>query len=554
MARVDRPLVVSDELGPLQGIIAEAGASDPEQRIDARTLAKGLLRAANQLSRPAPLPLVGALAAGTIAGTDLDPTVHGPGPLADSPSSPANDLTADDLGLDPPSWVNQAEGAGIAAAGLAAAGAASGLTDLDLDLDPGAAAEATAAEGDVSGVSWSPHATDDTVVGDAPSAPFDAELDGDITEIADRPTAAAAGALAGGLHADNAHFDDAHTDEVAAIGSAAAVASDGGADDGGGTGDEAGGDLDDDLDGVGTHRRRWPWVALIVLLLLGIGGAAAAVVANQDDAPAQPAIVLPVPNLVGRTETQARAIAQAGGWKIKTVEQRKNDTTKGDVLATSPPAGTRLPDGRTITLTVSAGQEIVAVPTDLSGKSVADATAALEAVGLKAETGETLYSEDVGKGVVIAPAEGTPAELERGSTVTLVVSKGPEPRVVPNGLVGAREDAATAALEALGLKAGIVRSYSDTVDEGVVISVLPASGATVERGSTVNVEVSRGPELVSVPSITSADSIAEAVAILQGAGLKAGSVSGPAAGKPQGTSPGAGTKVRPGSTVNIILG
>ena len=339
--------------------------------------------------------------------------------------------------------------------------------------------------------------------------------------------------------------DDPATDEVVAVPAMAGASTEADAD---GADGAHGGDEGD------RRRRRWPWVLLILVVLLGIGGAAAAVVANQDSGSDAPALVLPVPNLVGRTEAQARAVAQAGGWKTKTVEKRQNGSKKGEVLATSPTAGTRLPDGRTITLTVSLGQEIVAVPTDLANKSYEDAAASLEAVGLVAKQGDTPYSEDVDKGIVISTAEGTPAELERGSTVTLVVSNGPEPRTIPGDLVGGSQDAAVQALEALGLKPVIVKSFSDSVKEGTVISVLPAAGETVERGSSVNVEVSQGPELVAVPSITGADSISEAVAILQGAGLKAGSVSGPAAGSPQGTSPGAGTKVKKGSTVNIILG
>jgi beta-lactam-binding protein with PASTA domain len=58
---------------------------------------------------------------------------------------------------------------------------------------------------------------------------------------------------------------------------------------------------------------------------------------------------------------------------------------------------------------------------------------------------------------------------------------------------------------------------------------------------------------VAVPSVASASSISEAVAILKRAGLVAGSISGPATGSPSGTSPGTGTMVRPGSTVNIVL-
>jgi serine/threonine-protein kinase len=525
MARVDRPLVVPDELGPLQAIITEAGASDPEQRIDARTLAKGLLRAANRLSRPAPLPLVGALAAGTLAGADLDPTVHAPGPLAEPE---ATDLTADDLELDPPSWVNQAEAAVAVVAGAAAVpfldpGDGDGAplaTEAKLDEVPWSAGDPADGEGD---------AVDDGDGGDGSD-------DGDDGEVTQAVVVDGTDLPESGLGTD---ADTGPVDLVDPVLPAADLAD----------GDDLGGDAE-----APRRHRRWPWVALVVLLLLGAGGAAAAVVANQDDAPAEPPIVLPVPNLVGRTETQARAIADAGGWKTKTVEKRQNDSKKGDVLATQPEAGTRLADGRTITLTVSIGQEMVDVPTDLANTSLDDATAKLEAVGLAAQEGDTPYSEDVDKGVVISTAEGTPAQLERGSTVTLVVSNGPEPRTIPGGLVGGSEDAATAALEDLGLKAVIVRSYSNTAKEGTVISMLPAAGEQVARGSSVTVEVSRGPQLVAVPSVAGASDSRDASAILRAAGLKPGNVSGPADGSPTGTSPKAGTMVAPGTTVNIILG
>ncbi|WP_421118924.1 serine/threonine protein kinase [Aquihabitans daechungensis] len=303
MARVDRPLVVSDALGPLQAIITEAGASDPEQRIDARTLAKGLLRAANELSRPATLPLVGALASGTVAGADLDPTIHAPSPLAAPANGVANDLTADDLELDPPSWVNQAEAA-------AAAGAAAAFVARDAD-EPGDA------DPKLDEVPWS----DATAATDGATADVVDPGDEDPEDgLAAEPTVVD---LAG-----PAADPEPDTDQVAAVAPMLLA------------------DADADADGDGDEprrRRRWPWVLLILVLLLGVGGAAAAVVANQDDGPTTPPIVLPVPNLVGRTEAQARAIAQAGGWKTKTVEKRQNDSKKGDVLATDPAAGPASP-------------------------------------------------------------------------------------------------------------------------------------------------------------------------------------------------------------------
>ena len=56
--------ITPEELGPLKPVLEGAGHFDPEQRTDARALSTGLLRAAKELSRPSPLPLVGAVEAG----------------------------------------------------------------------------------------------------------------------------------------------------------------------------------------------------------------------------------------------------------------------------------------------------------------------------------------------------------------------------------------------------------------------------------------------------------------------------------------------------------
>ena len=517
MARVDRDLEVPDALGPLQSVLVGAGHPDPAQRIDARTLATGLLRAARSLSRPGPLPLAGALAAGAAA-PDLDPTVHAPSGA--EPEVPS-DLTAEDLELDPPHWVNQAEPPMVAPVPIVAAmGPGIDLADgPEPAPEPEAEPEpeeplAAEADPEEDAAEPEPDAEPEAAAEPAPEEPVDT----DPTVVAAAPAPV-----------------ERLTEEVPLVGAADPVVA------------------EDDPDEPG-RRRRWPWVLLAVVVLAIAGGAAAAALASRDAAPEAPPVALPVPSLVDRTEADATAVAEASGWKVTVVRKRQNDTIRGQVLATSPAAGERLADGRTLTITVSDGQQIIDLPAELAGATLEEATAALEAVGLSAEVTETPYSEDVAKDVVIGVAEGTPGKIERGSTVGLVVSNGPEPRVVPSGLVGSSEEEAVAALEELGLKAAIVRSYSDSVDEGTVISVLPAAGTTVPRGETINVEVSRGPELIAVPDVSGAGSISEAISILSGAGLQDGSVSGPASGTPQGTSPGAGALVRPGSTVDIILG
>jgi serine/threonine-protein kinase len=72
------------------------------------------------------------------------------------------------------------------------------------------------------------------------------------------------------------------------------------------------------------------------------------------------------------------------------------------------------------------------------------------------------------------------------------------------------------------------------------------------RDSEVEVVVSKGPDLVKVPSVDGM-SLEEAVQALEGAGLVVGDAFGPAKGDPFLTDPPAGTEVRRGATVDIYL-
>ena len=543
MARVDKPLPVPDSLGPLQAVLARAGHPDPAQRIDARALATGLLRAAKVLSRPAPLPLAGALSPLGEITADADPTIHAPGPLAVPPLSGSDsagstmaspsDLTSDDLELGPPSWVNQA-------AGL--------LVEEAAEPDHDETAERDHDEPDET---------------DEPGEPDHDERDerDESVETGSAPTVDALdltdAALATPTWADAPVAEPDPADRIVAP-SAAAVPVPGVttvlAPPAALTRSEPLG-TDELPPDEPRGRRRWPWVLLVVAVLAGAGGVAAAAVAGRDNGGAPVRVIsLPVPTLAGRTEAQARQLIDAAGWNLSLDRVRRDGTRKGQVLDSKPAAGGRLPAGRTITLTVSAGQTIVAVPAGLVGVPTAAATAALQAVGLKATVADTAYDEDRAKGVVTSLAAGTKPQLEKGSTVGLVVSNGPRPRIVPSGLRGSTVAAATDALHSVQLEIATTNAFSSDVPKGQIISVLPATGSSVPRGSTVTVEVSKGPELVSVPNVKKASSLSEAIALLKAAGFKAGSVSGPADGKPKRTDPAAGTKVPKGSSVDIVLG
>ncbi len=534
MARVDKHLEVPDSLGPLQEVLARAGHPDPEQRIDAKALATGLLRAAKSLPRPAALPLAGALPPSGQLAVDADPTIHAPLMPAAEP-----DLTAEDLDLAPPDWVNRSDPqspmAGVAGlAGLAGAAVAGAAATPEVVPEP-PSVDATDATAPIIDLRTSPPAVPPAIPPANREGPAWSDAPAPVPEPVDRivdPTAkvtvpAAAGAVGGGALAPPAFVPPL-----------------------------AGGDHPGSVEPPerSAGRRRWPWVLVVLAVLLTAGGAAAALLSNDDNATPQRLVVLPVPTLAGRSQATAQAVAKAAGWTSKVVTERRDGTIKGQVLGSQPEPGTRLARGKEILLTVSAGQTEVAVPTDLAGKPLDQASAELDAVGLKVATARSRYDEGVAKGSVIGVVGGTPAKLEKGSTVKVVVSNGPEPRTVPSGLVGGTEAEAKAALGALGLKVAVNESFSDTATTGDVISQSPRPGTQVPKGSTVTIEVSKGPELVVVPDVTGATSPAGAAQILRNAGLVPGSVSGPAVGSPIGTTPGRGTKVKKGSTVDILLG
>lgn len=499
MARVGHDLEVPDELGALRDVLVRAGRHDPDDRLDARALATGLLRAAKALSKPTPLPLAGALLPAGEVALDSDPTVHAADVEQAAPVE--THLGSGDLDLDPPDWVNQADGSAPFAA----------APTIDPEPDEERIVVAAPVDDDPvddEGPAWSD-------VEPADADPVDRVVDPSATVTIPAPPARAAGA---------ARVPPVELEDPPPVGSG-----------------EGGG-----------RRRRWPWVAAVIALLAIAGGAAAAATYEPDTKEPVRIVDLPVPGVIGLQQADAEQVLEASGWTVEVETERKNDSVPGEVLEVSPAAGARLAKGEPVVITVSEGQEIVDVPQGLVGQPFDEVARAFTDAGLTAEEVGREYHEEIGEGGVIQYADGTPGELERGSTVGMVVSDGPRPRTVPGGLAGRSEDEASSLITDEGLEVAVNRQFNDDVKEGTVISQMPAGGTTVPRGDTVTIEVSRGPETVKVPNVAKAKTPAEAAQILRDAGLKPGSVSGSADGKPT-TSPGPGTEVKKGSTVNIVL-
>lgn len=134
-----------------------------------------------------------------------------------------------------------------------------------------------------------------------------------------------------------------------------------------------------------------------------------------------------VPRLIGKTESEARALLKKKGFTVGIVHEVTDAAPKGEVVKQSPEPGTEVDPGSAVDFSISDGQgkKQVEVP-DLLGKTESQAKKALEAVGLKLGKTDEADSSRYDKGEVMAqdPTSGT--KVDEGSTVSITVSTGDE--------------------------------------------------------------------------------------------------------------------------------
>ncbi len=157
----------------------------------------------------------------------------------------------------------------------------------------------------------------------------------------------------------------------------------------------------------------------------------------------------------------------------------------------------------------------------LLGVSLEDAKKVAQDAGLKLTIGEERYDASVPQGHIVSQDPAPNVSVPPGSTITVIVSKGPEPVTVP-GLINVPYPVAKGILEALGLQVQRSDEPSSTVADGAVIRSTPPFGSTVQPGTTVTLVVSVGNK-VKVPDVFNWP-LAEAEKAIVDAGLKVGSV------------------------------
>jgi beta-lactam-binding protein with PASTA domain/predicted Ser/Thr protein kinase len=294
------------------------------------------------------------------------------------------------------------------------------------------------------------------------------------------------------------------------------------------------------------RRRRWRWI-IIALLAAGV----AALVAFALTRPSH----VSVPDVIGQDVEAATEILDNQGFDvaIKAVPSGapRNQVVEQDPIPTARGGG-KAEEGSTVTLSVSSGPAIVAVP-DVAGLSLSDATTRLEKAGFKVTTRDE-FSNTVPKGRAIGtePAAGT--QLSTSQVVTVLVSRGTNQVEVP-GVVGLDDQDALAALQNAGLS-GILVQRDSTEPEGQVLSQSPAAGNLVPRGSQVTIFASTGA--ITVPDVVG-QARKTAVTAVKKAGFTAAvteeTTDDPSqVGRVISVFPPAGSRGRRGDTVTISVG
>jgi serine/threonine protein kinase len=164
-------------------------------------------------------------------------------------------------------------------------------------------------------------------------------------------------------------------------------------------------------------------------------------------------------------------------------EEYSTEFPKGFIMRSEPAAGERVKRESQVTIYISLGIEQIAL-SDYKGKSGEQALNELTEEGFEVKT-KYVYSEDLPIGAVISQTPGA-GDADKGSTITLLVSKGSEFVTIPNiKLLKAGE--AVKVLEDLGLK--IKKPTIRNWEKKLVKTISPAVGTKVKRGSTITITV-----------------------------------------------------------------
>jgi beta-lactam-binding protein with PASTA domain/tRNA A-37 threonylcarbamoyl transferase component Bud32 len=482
MNRIDKLLPVSAELGSLAPVLERAGRPHPAERYDAGELARALVQAAERLPRPAPLALVPTMASGgdetVLVGvpngrlgrdgeegaTDLTAV----GNPATSPRAPMPVMVAGAPAADP-TEAGPRPAAGMAAAtaarapGPTAAGPTAPATDPTV---PTVGADATT-------VAPTPPVRPPVVT--PPPAIYDADKDRPRRKLGWFIAALGALVVALLVAAGVLFFVNRSQSHAVAnlVGMPRAEAL------------NAVSEFDWKVDIQRQRNDAQPYDYVYDQApkdgKLADGKPFTLYV---SDGP----LLHALPDITNQPQDAVNATLAAAGLKLNVVGQKFDETIPpGAVLSWSvgnppvaSPVGQQVPTGTPVDVVVSGGPAPRTIP-DFVNHPFDEANASLAGAQLVVQQLEPQFNDSIPAGKIISlnPPSGT--QVPRGSTVQIVVSKGPDTVPVPS-LVGQTLDQAKATLASVNLTVGGVAGPLDKV----VAATSPPAGTPAPLGTAVS--------------------------------------------------------------------
>lgn len=195
----------------------------------------------------------------------------------------------------------------------------------------------------------------------------------------------------------------------------------------------------------------WMWVAMLLAILLILGGIWTVFFTNNGGGGASP----------DSSASASVSAAPTNTGKVSTVETGE---------ATAPH---------------SSKKKVTVNAVNYEGRELQDAVNELKNLGLSPKTEGVESTQPENTVISVSPT----GSLDQGSSVTVRYSTGPKSVTLPSNLEGKNVDEASKAVAALGVNVSLHYENSDTAAPGTVLRTTPSSGTKVTVGSNVDMYV-----------------------------------------------------------------
>lgn len=204
-----------------------------------------------------------------------------------------------------------------------------------------------------------------------------------------------------------------------------------------------------------------------------------------------------VPDVTNLRLSDVQSQLEKLGLTVSVTEEESDSVDTGYIIRQDLQEGTVITSGMTIHLTVSKGKKAVVytVP-NVVGDTANNASTTLQKAGYLVVQ-ETEYSDSVDEGKVIRTSPSAGSTADKGTTITIYVSKGKEDTSVQvPDLKGSTLAQAKTKLQNAGLTLSdnVGYEYDDSVPKDQIISQSYTVGTSVEKGTVVSVTVSLGQQ------------------------------------------------------------